>query len=438
MHVMIIGAGTGGLALAHRLNSAGVRVSVFERDRTRTDGLFGYRVGISPDGSRALKACLPPALFDTFKKTVAIGPQYTNFITERMGELFVAGGPEDEAVLAPTDPEFAERSVSRMTLRQIELTGLEDVVHFDRKFERYTENPDGTVTAHFADGTSATGDLLVGADGTSSRVRRQFLPDARLVETDLFGITGKLPLTDEVRALLTPKMLRGVTMVFAPQGINTIFHVMEFEWQRGDTDPELVKAWPGLTFDNTRDYVMWGFSSHRRMLPDNVMSLSGPELHRLVLDRTRSWAPNLRRLLELADSTSCFPINIRTSEPVDPWPSTNITLLGDAIHTMTPGLGVGANTALRDARILGDNLTRMSVVDAVADYERQMHGYAWEAVVKSRERFDGNSIAYKPVVGRIGLAAMRTGMRFANHFPPLKRRILAAEAGNRDHDRADA
>ncbi|GAB3911444.1 hypothetical protein GCM10029964_117360 [Kibdelosporangium lantanae] len=105
---------------------------------------------------------------------------------------------------------------------------------------------------------------------------------------------------------------------------------------------------------------------------------------------------------------------------------------------MTPGLGVGANTALRDARILGDNLTRMSVVDAVADYERQMHGYAWDAVVKSRERFDGNSIAYKPVVGRIGLAAMRTGMRFANHFPPLKRRILAAEVRNRDHAQTDA
>ncbi|MFD1047497.1 hypothetical protein ACFQ1S_19100 [Kibdelosporangium lantanae] len=67
-----------------------------------------------------------------------------------------------------------------------------------------------------------------------------------------------------------------MTMVFAPHGINTIFHVMEFEWQRGDTDPELVRAWPGLTFDNTRDYVMWGFGSHRRLLPDNIMDLPRP------------------------------------------------------------------------------------------------------------------------------------------------------------------
>ena len=216
IHVIIIGAGTGGLCLAQRLQGAGVGVSVYERDRTRTDGLFGYRVGISPDGSRALKACLPPNLFETFRATVAITPRYTNFITERMAELSTAGGPEDAGLMAPADPENTEHSVSRMTVRQVLLSEL-DVVHFDKKFERYTQNPDGTVTAFFSDGTSATGDVLVGADGTSSRVRQQYLPHAKLVETGLFGVTGKLPLNDETRALLTPKMLRGVTMAFAPR-----------------------------------------------------------------------------------------------------------------------------------------------------------------------------------------------------------------------------
>lgn len=437
MRVLVIGAGTGGLCLAQRLHAAGIDVAVFERDRTRTDGLFGYRVGISPDGSRALRSCLPPSLFETFEATAAIPPRYTSFMTEHLGELFAAGSPEDEG-LAPADPRDSERSVSRMTLRQVLLTGMEDVVQFGKEFERYTQNPGGTVTAHFADGTSATGDLLVGADGTSSKVRKQYLPHARLTETGLFGITGKLPLTDRTRALLTPKMLRGVTMVFAPKGITTIFHVMEFEWRRGETDPALIQAWPGLTFDNTQDYVMWGFSSHRRLLPPDFMSMPGPDLHRLVLDRTRTWHPNLRALFELADPTSCFPLNIRTSEPVAPWPSTNVTLVGDAIHTMTPGLGAGANTALRDARILGDNLTRERIPDAVADYERQMHDYAWDAVLKSRARFNGDSLAYKPVVGRAGLAVMRTGMRVLNHVRPLRRKVLRAQLENRDQRRQRA
>src|SRR5687768_15978659 len=49
LRVLIVGAGTGGLCLAHGLKRAGIDVAVYERDRTRTDGLHGYRVGIDPD-----------------------------------------------------------------------------------------------------------------------------------------------------------------------------------------------------------------------------------------------------------------------------------------------------------------------------------------------------------------------------------------------------
>jgi choline dehydrogenase-like flavoprotein len=55
-HVIIIGAGTGGLGLAQGLKRAGISVGVYERDRTRADGLQGYRVGIDADGKRA---CAP-------------------------------------------------------------------------------------------------------------------------------------------------------------------------------------------------------------------------------------------------------------------------------------------------------------------------------------------------------------------------------------------
>jgi 2-polyprenyl-6-methoxyphenol hydroxylase-like FAD-dependent oxidoreductase len=62
LHVLIIGAGTGGLCLAHGLKRAGISVAVYERDRTRTGGLQGYRVGIDPDGSRALHAIHKPVI----------------------------------------------------------------------------------------------------------------------------------------------------------------------------------------------------------------------------------------------------------------------------------------------------------------------------------------------------------------------------------------
>ncbi|MFC4946478.1 FAD-dependent oxidoreductase [Pseudonocardia sp. GCM10023141] len=446
MHVLIIGAGTGGLCLAQALRTAGVSVAVYERDRTRNDGLFGYRVGISPDGSRALHACLPERLFDTFVATTAITPNWFSMYTEQYGELLSLGGFDTAAA----DDPGAERSVSRMTLRQVLLTGIEDIVSFDKKFTRYEQHADGTVTAHFADGTSATGDVLVGADGTGSPVRRQYLPHATLQETDLFGITAKLPLTEQTRALLPPKVLRGVSMVTAPGGDGMIIHVMEFPWDAdgvkqgiGGNDADLLRAWPGLNFDNTRDYIMLGFSSHRRRLPADFMSLDGPALHAIMLDRTQRWHPDLRALVAGSDPSTCFPLNIRTTDRVPPWASSTVTLIGDAIHTMTPGLGVGANTALRDARILAEGLIaaergERTVLDAVGAYEQQMHGYAWDLVAKSLERFDADAAIYRSGIGgRLALAGMRTGMRLVNHLPPLKRKMAAATSADRGHDRLE-
>ena len=59
-HVGIVGGGIGGLALAQGLKKAGISVALYERDRTPTDRLQGYRVHISPKGSVALHDCLPP------------------------------------------------------------------------------------------------------------------------------------------------------------------------------------------------------------------------------------------------------------------------------------------------------------------------------------------------------------------------------------------
>lgn len=444
LRVLIIGAGTGGLCLAHGLRRAGIEVAVFERDRTRRDGLQGYRVGIDPDGSRALHACLPPELFDTFAATCARTPDYSNMLSEQLRELLSSSG------WAPADPKAlgAERSVSRMTLRQVLLTGMEDVVSFGKKFTRFEANPDGTVTAFFDDDSSATGDVLVGADGSNSRVRRQYLPHAQLVDSGLIGITGKVALTEQTGALLTPKMMDGVSMIFAPKGYNCVLHVMRFPWDAdgapksgiGSTDAELIASWPGMQFDNTRDYIMWGFDGAAKNLPRDVLSFDGPRLHQLVGALTRKWHPNLRKLFALTDPNSCFPLNIRTSVPIPQWPTTTVTLIGDAIHTMTPGRGVGANTALRDARLLCANLTAArdgstTLLAGIRDYETQMIKYGTYAVKESLKQMSGSSPIHTPVLGRVVLAGMRTGMRLVNHLPAIKNRITASQQSERGHDR---
>lgn len=443
-HVLVIGAGTGGMALAHGLRRAGFSVAVYERDRTRSHGLHGYRVGIGPDGSAALRQLLPPELYETFKATCARPPRHFVMLTEGLRTSI------DLPLRPAVGEESGERSVSRMTLRQILFTGMEDVVHFDRTFTHYERGADGRITAHFADGSEATGDLLVAADGAGSRVRGQYLPHARVEEAGIISIAAKLPATPEALALLPDHVRNGIGLVLAPRGHTCILHTMEFPWDRegrvkdgiGGNDADLVGQWPGLLFDNTRDYVNWGFWTATDKFPSDVMKRGGRELIDLVLEMTPRWHPHLRELFRLADPTTCFPINIRTSVPVPQWPTTDITLIGDAIHTMTPGQGVGANTALRDAALLTRNLTafcegRTDLHDAVRDYETRMIRYGFEAVEASRRQTGGDQPIHRPYVGRLALAGMRSYFFVASRVPSMRQRMADAMHTRRGGDRDD-
>jgi 2-polyprenyl-6-methoxyphenol hydroxylase-like FAD-dependent oxidoreductase len=75
---------------------------------------------------------------------------------------------------------------------------------------------------------------------------------------------------------------------------------------------------------------------------------------------------------------------------VPAWPPSRVTVLGDAIHAMSPARGSGANTALQDAALLCRLLGTVAVdgadiVAAIGDYERQMREYGYAAVAASRQ-----------------------------------------------------
>jgi 2-polyprenyl-6-methoxyphenol hydroxylase-like FAD-dependent oxidoreductase len=416
-HVLVIGGGIGGLCLAQGLRKAGVSCAVYERERAVSDRLQGYRVHISPTGSRALNECLPPALFDLFARTCGTPTHVVRFLTERMSPLMtVDGGEQDNA-----DPVARHRSASRLTLRQVLMAGL-DGLHFGKTFTHYEER-DGRVVAHFDDGSSAAGDVLVAADGGGSRVRRQFLPQAERVDTGVVGIAGKIFL-DGSRDRIDPRLLDGIALV-ATRGLGLFVASHVFSDKRIEGLDAAMPAAAGNLFDNTRSYLMWALSGRPAAL-----GLSAPHDARdaaallAVAERAmRGWAPQFRGLLELTDSSTVSLLGIHSSKPVEPWSSGRITLLGDAIHSMTPYRGIGANVALRDAarftRALIDVRDgRRALADALHDYEAAMLDYGFRAVQNSYKAMQQTLDQ-----GAVALAAQRLVFRAIDRLPPLKRHL---------------
>jgi 2-polyprenyl-6-methoxyphenol hydroxylase-like FAD-dependent oxidoreductase len=425
------------MCLAHGLRRVGISVAVYERYRSRSEGLHGYRVGIDPTGSRALKECLPPRLYDTFVATCARTPVYFNVFTEKLRQTASIELPDRSG------EDISERSVSRSTLRQVLFTGMDDVVRFGKVFTRYEQAADGTVTAFFEDGTTAQGDVLVSAEGTRSAVRQQYLPHAVVRDTGITAIATKTPLTGQTRALLPAVAHRGISMIFGTRAMMGLVHVMEFPWDADGRPKDPADArtafWPGLQHDTTRDYLNLSIWSVHAKFPADVHDLRGRELIGAALDATRNWHPHLRALLEGSDPAAAFPVRIVTSAPVGPWTPSTVTLLGDAIHTMTPGQGVGANTALRDAALLCRALTaaapgEKTILAAIAAYEAEMIPYGFARVADSLDN-NGTSAGdplYRPGLGRLALFAARSYFSLTARIPALRRKFLADLSTYRD------
>jgi len=371
LRILVIGAGTGGLALAQGLKSENIDVCVFERDHTPTDRLQGYRLGINADGSKALRACLPPSLFADLIKCAARPTRAVSFLDHHLHRLL-------RIDLAPvrSDDDTAERPISRIALRQVLLRGLDDIVRFGARFSHFEQREGEPVTAFFEDGTAVAGDVLIGADGANSRVRAQLLPEAPRVDTGLMITTGKITMSDAVRAATPAPIFLGPTLTIGPRSCFLFANAVEYDGVANASLPD------------PEEYVMWGFSARRETygLPVAPAEADRETLRRAVTDCMRDWDINLVRMVQTTPEIDVFPA--KTSVRVDPWPTRNVTLLGDALHNMTPFRGIGANTALRDADSLRRTLItvaegRIELIPALAAYERDMIDYGFAAVEAS-------------------------------------------------------
>lgn len=403
--IAIVGGGPGGLALAQGLKKNGIDTAVFERDPVRADYVQGFRMRIRQRGIDALQANLPPRLFQAFLDTLGLAPSENLLLDENFARLEDTG----QASREPEDTHI-EKSVSRITLRQILLSGLGEIFHTGKCFQRYEAQPDGTVVAHFSDGSAVRANLLVGADGAGSAVRRQLLPDLKSIDTGVRRLAGKISLEVAARLDISPLLTEFNTNIRPSDGrglMITSHRVDQSALSRHDfigaEDPGHADI-PGFHFNNSTSYTWWNTAYDTDELgPDTLLeTLDGPGLLEVLLDRIGHWDERILKLIRHSDASTVAFLKVKSSTPGAQWQTGPVTLLGDAIHAMTYFRALGGNTALYDTGLLVRELVAARHRDkpllaAVNDYENAMREHGYEAVRSSLSAMQRNVGANRPL-----------------------------------------
>lgn len=255
-------------------------------------------------------------------------------------------------------------------------------VCFGSRLDAVDARPSGGVRAHFTDGRTEDADLLVGADGMGSTVRRQLLPQVQDVDLGIRGVIGRTPAIPRFDALVP-----GWSTFVLGDEIQLFLGSMRFTEEPRSAAARLA---PDVDLPDTTSYIRWLtlLSADHPLVTDR-----DPESAvALLLELTRTWHPDIRSLIEQADRDNTGIGPLRLVDIVPAWGPGPVTLLGDALHPMPPG-GLGANLAFQDARRLADLLTRvehdgLNLSDALATYQSDALKYGAAARTQSLELLD--------------------------------------------------
>jgi FAD-dependent urate hydroxylase len=345
---LIIGSGIGGPVAAMALQRAGIEAVVYEAYEAPSDyaGLF---LNTSSNGLDVLRTLGidAPARADGFPVPRMVMWSGTG---KRLGEvangLWLADGTVSVVV--------KRGSLQRVLREEAQSRGIE--VEYGKRLLSYKVTGNGGVVASFEDGTEAEADLLVGADGIHSRVRRVMDPKApRPSYTGLLSLGG---------------YAHGPRIPPTPDTQHFVFGKRAFFGY-------LVKE----------SGVIWWFANVAR--PDEpskkeLAGVSSTEWKRRLLDL---FSGDIALIGEIIESTQgeigAYPVHDIPTAPI--WHKGPAVLIGDAVHATSPNSGQGASMAVEDALVLAKCLRDIPDTEgAFATYEKLRRERVKKVVAYSR------------------------------------------------------
>ena len=330
---LVIGGGIAGPVAATALVMAGIDATVYEARPASAANGIGGSLALEPNGLAALRIIGA----DDAVRTAAL-PIATSVMS-------IGSKPGRQA---PTPQGLPPRQlIDRGALHTVlnaraQRAGVR--IHHDKKLIRVVEHPGG-VTAHFADGTSAAADVLVGADGVHSVVRRVIDPEAPNARyLDMLGFEGLVDDGIDTRALEPGTM----TFAFGKRAYYLY-------WKRPD------------------GRIGWGANlpSPQYLSLKEARAVPADDWLHTLRTAYAGDVPGARLAAETTSETLQAVGALHIMPPVPHWYRGPMVLVGDAVHAPSNSTGQGASLAIESAIMLARCLRDLpDAPTAFAAYER--------------------------------------------------------------------
>nr|CCI79384.1 zeaxanthin epoxidase [Chromochloris zofingiensis]CCI79385.1 zeaxanthin epoxidase [Chromochloris zofingiensis] len=330
LKVVVAGAGIGGLVLAVGLLKKGIQVEVYERDLTAIRGEGKYRgpIQIQSNALAALEAIDQQTADEVLAAGCITGDRINGLCDGVTGDWYIKFDTFHPAVDRGLP---VTRVISRMRLQEILIDavarlGGPDVIRNGCRVLGYSERPDPVtgvqqVVVDLEDGSSTSGDVLVGADGIWSKIRKNLVGDT---QPNYSGYTCYTGISD-----------------FTPADIDIVGYRVF-----------LGNGKYFVSSDVGGGKMQW-YGFHKEAA--NGTDAEGTRKQRL-LKIFGHWNDNVVDLIKATPEEDILRRDIYDRPPIFVWQKGHVALLGDSAHAMQPNLGQGGCMAIEDAYQLAADL----------------------------------------------------------------------------------
>jgi 2-polyprenyl-6-methoxyphenol hydroxylase-like FAD-dependent oxidoreductase len=335
-HLAIIGGGIGGVALAVACLHRGIPFTLYERDKGFNTRSQGYGLTLQ----QANKAIEGLGIFNLEEGVVSTRHLVHTTEGKVIGEWGIRKWMQsaEKTFKKRTNIHIARQSLRLALLKQL---GGNEAVHWGHNLVDYKECDDKSIELNFETNgqlKKAKADLVVGADGIRSSVRKLFIGEdvSPLRYLDCIVILGICPLS--ALESVESDLLDSAT-VFQTANGNERIYIMPYDSKS----------------------VMWQLSFPMSEIEANALSTKGAKALKEEACKRTQWHNPIPQILAATqeEQVSGYPVYDRELlKPELLHKSRNTTLIGDAAHPMSPFKGQGANQALLDALALARSISK--------------------------------------------------------------------------------